>query len=53
MADLRKLTILHSNDIHGDFLAEQVDNQYVGGVAMLSDYVSRVRTEEKLSLIHI
>ncbi|MDD7503680.1 MAG: bifunctional UDP-sugar hydrolase/5'-nucleotidase [Clostridium sp.] len=47
MADLRKLTILHSNDIHGDFLAEQVDNQYVGGVAMLSDYVSRARTEEK------
>ena len=25
MADFRKLTILHSNDIHGDFLAEQVE----------------------------
>ena len=47
MADFRKLTILHSNDIHGDFLAEQVDDKYVGGVAMLSDYVSRVRSEEE------
>ena len=25
MKNLKKLTILHSNDLHGDFLAEQVD----------------------------
>lgn len=28
---LKKLTILHSNDMHGDFLAEQIDERLVGG----------------------
>ena len=27
MASIKKLTILHSNDLHGDFLAEEVDVQ--------------------------
>lgn len=43
----KKLTLLHSNDLHGDFMAEQVDEKLVGGVSMLSGYVSRVRREEK------
>ena len=30
MKNLKKLTILHSNDMHGDFLAEQVDEKLVG-----------------------
>jgi 5'-nucleotidase len=47
MADIRKLTILHSNDLHGDFLAEEVDAQLIGGVSMLSGYVNQVRKEEK------
>lgn len=47
MAELKKLTILHSNDMHGDFLAEEVDNGLIGGVSMLSGYVSQVRGEEK------
>ena len=47
MANLKKLTILHSNDLHGDFLAEEVDTQLIGGVSMLSGYVSKVRAEEK------
>ena len=47
MANIKKLTILHSNDLHGDFLAEEVDEQLVGGVSMLSGYVSKVRKEEK------
>ena len=25
--DLKKLTLLHSNDLHGDFLAEKVDDE--------------------------
>ena len=29
MADLRNLTILHSNDMHGDFLAEEIDDDLV------------------------
>ena len=26
MKNLKKLTLLHSNDLHGDFLAERIDN---------------------------
>ena len=46
MADLRKLTILHSNDMHGDFLAEQIDDKLVGGVSRLSGYLNKVRAED-------
>ena len=47
MSDIKKLTILHSNDLHGDFLAEKIDKKLIGGVSMLSGYVSKVRAEEK------
>lgn len=47
MKNLKKLTLLHSNDMHGDFLAENVDGSLVGGVSMLSGYVNQVRQEEK------
>ena len=50
MAVLKKLTILHSNDMHGDFLAEEVNEQLIGGVSMLSGYVNKVRKEEKNTL---
>ena len=45
MKNLKKLTILHSNDMHGDFLAEQIDERLVGGVSLLSGYVNKVRRE--------
>lgn len=47
MKNLKKLTILHSNDMHGDFMAEDVDEKLLGGVSMLSGYINKVRTEEK------
>ena len=47
MSNLKKLTILHSNDLHGDFLAEKIDERLIGGVSMLSGYVSKVRAEEQ------
>lgn len=47
MKNLKELTILHSNDIHGDFLAEQIDEKLVGGVSFLSGYVNMVRKQEK------
>lgn len=47
MKNLKKLTILHSNDMHGDFLAEQIDEKLVGGVSFLSGYVNMVRRQEK------
>lgn len=46
MGIFKKLVILHSNDMHGDFLAENVDQNLVGGVSMLSGYVNKVRGEE-------
>ncbi len=45
--NLKKLTLLHSNDMHGDFMAENIDNNLVGGVSMLSGYVNKVRQEEE------
>ena len=50
MPKVKKLTILHSNDLHGDFLAEEVDEKLIGGVSMLSGYVNKVRGEEKNSI---
>ena len=54
MSNIKKLTLLHSNDLHGDFLAEKIDAQLIGGVSMLSGYVNKVRLEEKQakSLLH-
>ena len=46
MANLKKLVLLHSNDMHGDFLAENVDANLVGGVSLLSGYINKVRQEE-------
>ena len=39
----KKLTLLHSNDMHGDFLAENVDETLTGGVSMLSGYINKCR----------
>ncbi|MBQ5959760.1 MAG: bifunctional metallophosphatase/5'-nucleotidase [Firmicutes bacterium] len=43
----RKLTILHSNDLHGDFLPKEVDGVQTGGLSRLSGYVKKVRAEEE------
>ena len=40
MSNIKKLTLLHSNDLNGDFLAEKIDEQLIGGVSMLSGYVN-------------
>ena len=50
MSRYRNLVLLHSNDMHGDFLAEQIDENLVGGVSMLSGYVDKVRKEEPNTL---
>jgi 5'-nucleotidase len=45
----KKFVILHSNDMHGDILAEDDPNhgKLVGGLALLSGYINKVRKEEK------
>lgn len=44
-----KLTILHSNDMHGDFLAEThgASGNLIGGLSLLSGYINQVRSEER------
>lgn len=45
----KKFTILHSNDMHGDFLAESLSGkkELIGGLALLSGYINKVRQEEE------
>jgi 5'-nucleotidase len=45
----KKFTILHSNDMHGDFFAEMrgEEGHLIGGLALLSGYINRVRKEEE------
>ena len=47
MERYKKLTILHSNDLHGDFFSEENGDEVIGGASRLSGYVSKVRKEEK------
>jgi 5'-nucleotidase/UDP-sugar diphosphatase len=49
MSGTRRFTILHSNDMHGDFLAEQAagGGKLVGGLPLLSGYINKVRAEEE------
>ena len=47
MPNIKKLTILHSNDLHGDFMAKEIDKELLGGISMLSGYINKVRHEEE------
>ena len=43
MSRYKNLTLLHSNDLHGDFFSEQENEKVLGGISMLSGYVSQVK----------
>ncbi len=49
MGVTKKFTILHSNDMHGDFQAEinAGKGDLIGGLALLSGYINKVRKEEE------
>ncbi len=49
---IKRLTLLHSNDLHGDFLPEEIDGTAVGGVSLLSGYVTRA-TEENPDTLYV
>jgi 5'-nucleotidase/UDP-sugar diphosphatase len=50
----KQFCILHSNDMHGDFLAEAaVSGKHIGGLALLSAYINKVRREEENVLFMI
>jgi len=45
---IKKLTLLHNNDLHGDFLPkEDANGMTTGGLTGLSGYIKKVRSEEK------
>lgn len=48
----KRFTILHSNDMHGDFLAEARggEGKLLGGLGLLSGYVNQVRHQEPNTL---
>ena len=48
----KRFTILHSNDMHGDFMAESegAEGDLIGGLARLSGYLNEVRAQEKNTL---
>lgn len=45
----KKFTILHSNDIHSDFMAEvkKGKGNLIGGLDLLSGYINKVSKEEE------
>lgn len=45
----KTFTILHNNDFHGDFLSEVKEGggKLIGGLALLSGYINKVRMEEE------
>lgn len=53
----KKFTILHSNDMHGDFLAESqgAEGDLIGGLALLSGYLNKIGiiTEKVLSSLKL
>ena len=43
---IRKLALLHSNDLHGDFLPSEENGVITGGISYLSGYIKKVRSQE-------
>lgn len=51
--DLRKIVLLHSNDIHGDFFSEEDQGKLKGGMSLLSGYINKVRREEDVPVLYL
>lgn len=51
--DLRRLVLLHSNDMHGDFFAKETHDKMVGGISRLSGYVHKVKEEEADPVLYV
>ena len=46
MSDNIKIKLLHSNDMHGDFLPQEKDGKSTGGVSLLSGFLKKKRAED-------
>ncbi len=49
----KHLTLLHTNDIHGDFIASEKDGVLTGGIDYLSGYINKTRQHNKNTLFAI
>lgn len=49
----RNLTILHSNDLHADFIPDKSKSIIVGGFPYLSGYVNQARERHPLSTLYL
>jgi 5'-nucleotidase/UDP-sugar diphosphatase len=51
MGVTRRFTVLHSNDMPGDFLAEQEagGGELIGGLPLLSGYITEHARRKKMS----
>ena len=49
----KKITLLHSNDMHGDFLPKEINGISTGGLSRLSAYIKKTRSEEKNTIYSI
>ena len=47
------VTILHNNDMHGDWLPQMTDGMETGGLARLAGYIKRTRKENPNTLYAI
>lgn len=47
------LTLLHSNDMHGDFFSEAQNDKMAGGISLLSGYLQKARSENANTLFVI
>ena len=47
MAEIKKLTILHSNDLHGAFYPEERNGRSSGGISFLAGKLNEIRKAEK------
>ena len=45
MSGIQRLTLIHSNDMHGSFLPKIKDGRESGGIARLSGYLKKARQE--------
>ena len=46
MEQIKKITLLHSNDMHGDFLPEMKNGLETGGLSRLSGYINECRKND-------
>ena len=47
MSDIRRLTLLHSNDMHGAFVPVEKNGKKTGGISFLSSYLKKTRREDE------